>query len=614
MDNKDYCQVYVRGFSEEIEKVISFIETANAQIVYKDYYSADVCKLGYNKKEIGDELYELEVMKPSLAPQIIEQFPLLKVTGLYEGWDDQIVRCFHSPSGTINVTSSFGGYFDRRNGDDDSRWAWCCNLFDSFEGEFLNIQTGLKTKYKFTYPYYKEWLGATYFREVNGTISSVQAPYKKEFVNDFIIKNKVLEEYIGSDSDVVIPDGVTRIKDNVFYRCTSIEKVTIPDSVTSIGNGAFSDCSSLTTVTIPDSVTSIGNGAFFDCSSLTNITIPDSVTTIGDNAFCYCECLKAVYITDMDAWRNINFGNWYSNPLSNDAAKLYLNDNLVTNFVIRDGETSISNYAFGSCTSLTSITIPDSVTSIGNSAFYNCSQLTSITIPDSVTSIGNAAFSDCSSLTSVTIPDSVTSIGNGAFSDCSSLTSVTIPDSVTSIGNGAFSGCTNITSVDFPKNLKTIEKEAFLDCGLKEIFLPNDVICVEANAFVRCSATKIVITGKNVTIRKNSFKYTDYLSEMVIPSVTPKTHFSSALQPVAAASYLLHTDLYEKDYIVAEYNEIIENQLKKIVKHSILHDLRPALEKLVSLGYITLEDLAKDFLKSAKTKNATECVKFLTEC
>ncbi|MDC1286239.1 leucine-rich repeat domain-containing protein [Akkermansiaceae bacterium] len=90
--------------------------------------------------------------------------------------------------------------------------------------------------------------------------------------------------------------------------------------------------------------------------------------------------------------------------------------------------TSIGNYAFSACESLTSITIPDSVTSIGDDAFYNCGSLTSITIPDSVTSIGNDAFYNCTSLTSITIGDSVTSIGTRAFESCRSLTSITIPD------------------------------------------------------------------------------------------------------------------------------------------------------------------------------------------
>ena len=59
----------------------------------------------------------------------------------------------------------------------------------------------------------------------------------------------------------------------------------------------------------------------------------------------------------------------------------------------------------------------------------------------SVTSIGNWAFSSCSGLTSVTIPNSVTSIGDCAFWGCSGLTSVVIPQNVTYIGNGAFSRC-----------------------------------------------------------------------------------------------------------------------------------------------------------------------------
>ena len=41
------------------------------------------------------------------------------------------------------------------------------------------------------------------------------------------------------------------------------------------------------------------------------------------------------------------------------------------------------------------------VTSIGDYAFYYCTSLTSVTIPDSVTSIGNEAFGVCISLTSV---------------------------------------------------------------------------------------------------------------------------------------------------------------------------------------------------------------------
>ena len=100
--------------------------------------------------------------------------------------------------------------------------------------------------------------------------------------------------------------------------------------------------------------------------------------------------------------------------------------------------TSIGDYAFYICTSLTSITIPDSVTSVEAAAFYRCTSLTSITIPDGVTSIGGYAFEGCISLTSITIPDSVTSIGARAFYNCSSLTSITFLGTAPTVGVDAF--------------------------------------------------------------------------------------------------------------------------------------------------------------------------------
>ena len=132
--------------------------------------------------------------------------------------------------------------------------------------------------------------------------------------------------------------------------------------------------------------------------------------------------------------------------------------------VIKRGVTSIGDYAFDNCTSLTSITIPSSVTSIGVGAFMACTSLTSITIPSSVTSIGDNTFTTCTSLTSITIPSSVTSIDYSAFCNCTSLTSITIPSSVTSIDYSAFYNCTSLTSITIPSSVTSIDYSAFYDC------------------------------------------------------------------------------------------------------------------------------------------------------
>ncbi len=228
-----------------------------------------------------------------------------------------------------------------------------------------------------------------------------------------------LVNYIGNCTEIVIPNNVTKINDYAFYNCSSLTSIIIPDSVTSIGERAFYDCSSLTSIIIPDSVTSIGERAFYNCSSLTSIIVNSNNKVFDSRNNC-----NAIIDTS-------------TNTLIVGCK----------NTTIPDSVTSIGNYAFAWCSSLTSITIPNGVTSIGEDAFEYCSSLTSITIPDSITSIGNYAFYNCSSLTSITIPDGVTSIYWQAFYNCSSLTTITIPDSVTRIDSQAFYNCSSLTNV-----------------------------------------------------------------------------------------------------------------------------------------------------------------------
>ncbi len=215
--------------------------------------------------------------------------------------------------------------------------------------------------------------------------------------------------------------------------------------------------------------------------------------------------VKIYYTSDIASWCGIS---GLVNIMSSSRT-LYIGGKKVEgDLVIPNSVKSISRYAFGGCTGLTSVTIGNSVSSIGDGVFSGCKGLTSVTIGDGVTSIGYGAFEGCTGLTNVTIGNGVTSIevwafdscnslkyneydnayylGNNtnkyvalikakskdvtdckinnrckiiyykAFEGCRGLISVTIGNGVTNIGRSAFEGCTGLTSVTIPDGVKSI--------------------------------------------------------------------------------------------------------------------------------------------------------------
>ena len=75
---------------------------------------------------------------------------------------------------------------------------------------------------------------------------------------DFTI---TLESYDGTDADVVVPDGITKVGRRAFTNNRYLRSVTLPEGVLEIDDEAFSACVNLVSVNIPQSVRRIGAGS-----------------------------------------------------------------------------------------------------------------------------------------------------------------------------------------------------------------------------------------------------------------------------------------------------------------------------------------------------------------
>ena len=311
--------------------------------------------------------------------------------------------------------------------------------------------------------------------------------------------------------------SITSIGDSAFQSCSGLTSVTIPSSVTSIGSYAFYGCSGLTSVTIPSSVTSIGSYAFYGCSEITSVSIPPSVTSIGSSAFQSCSKLTLISVDVANPNYSSTAGVLFDKL---QTTLIQCPSGIVGAYAPPPNITRILDYAFQSCSGLTSVTIPSNVLSIGSSAFYGCSGLSSVTIPSGVTSIEDFAFYGCSGLVSVTIPSGVTNIGSSTFSGCSGLTSVTIPSGVTNIGFATFNGCSGLTSMTIPSGITTIGSSAFYGCsGLTSVSIPSGVISIGSSAFYGCSGlTSITIPSGVISIEGWAFEGCSGLTSVTIPS------------------------------------------------------------------------------------------------
>ncbi len=401
----------------------------------------------------------------------------------------------------------------------------------------------------------------------------------------------------------------------IIFGVLSVSAASTSDLTYSFSNGGITitDCKTSASgeLVIPENisgypVTAISYYAFSGCTKITSITIPNSITTIGDSAFRGCTGLTRVNISDIEAWCNIEFQYGTNrnecNPLYY-AEELYLNGELVTNLIIPDGVSVISDYLFYRCEGLESITIPDSVVTIGEYAFAYCRDLTSLTIPDGVTTIGYYAFYYCDSIQNITIGENVTLIDTAAFRSCTGLTSVSIPNNVTTVGNQAFYGCTNLTSVTIPNSVNSIGNHAFYNCSsLTDVYYNG----------TQGDWNEITIGTSNSNLKdaqRHYFLYVTYIDEngeIIREDIaTSNTTIIFVVLPELSVKEGYEAKFYIDEDYTTEFNPLIQ-----IVENTTLYVKFLKRQTPYTIKAIAIKDMSGNNLTKIPTGNFLATVSF----
>ena len=191
----------------------------------------------------------------------------------------------------------------------------------------------------------------------------------------------------------------TKSKYTAFVGYPDFKSVTIPSTVTVLRTNAFAGGSDFndydtdkglqSVIFAPGSqLKTIEDGAFAGSYTLKGeFILPNTVESIGDDAVDGCQFEKFTFQEGSQLKSiGVHAFHWLGK---------------VKSFSLPAGVTTIPDYAFWACTSLTEFVLPDGVQTIGNKAFGHCYDLQAITIPRSVKSIAGDIFEGDTKITTI---------------------------------------------------------------------------------------------------------------------------------------------------------------------------------------------------------------------
>lgn len=392
------------------------------------------------------------------------------------------------------------------------------------------------------------------FRALEDVENSVNKTPELKVLNGCLcnINTKTFLSYMGTDKNVVIPDGIKYIeyideKVSWAFKKADIKSIKIPQSVIFIDQFAFKNlklkefqapglkrlgfqafantvishlifpstlkiiptCSfraKINKVTIKEGCEVIESDAFGG-AKIKRISIPKTIKHIGD--FAIPNHTKVILDKGISRYEIRN--DFLYDKKRNRCIAFCGKKNQIAHIPETTKKFYILKFP-------KKVSIPAKL-SFSSLIKSNYGTPTEIYLQDGRISLPPGAFKLCENLEKIVLPKTLKSIPFQSFFSLS-LKQIKIPEKVTSIAGEAFAFCDNLESIVLPPRLKKISHHLFAECkSLKSVVLSESVEEIEMGAFYNCESLKSIKLPKNLEkIGYRAFYGCKNLSEIGIPA------------------------------------------------------------------------------------------------
>ena len=413
------------------------------------------------------------------------------------------------------------------------------NYFGDSASDLFSINLNVNTDLNYISPLFFSYTDTD---KNNVKFTSVKSITFSESVNS--IENETFKDFTLVDS--INLSDIEIIGDYAFQNCinlkylTGIGNINRLDKLSYLGEGAFWDAISLTEILLPETLVNIEQNVFKNCAGIENLAISFKVAGNIDSAPVQASAIENInYETSYDD-NFLEKGLYYffdetvptlfsltiynlqvleKSSLSVGKENNYIKINTISEIILPSSLTEIKEGTFENLP-ISQINIPSQITILEKNLFSNCSLLETVNLNNIVT-IKDGVFSNCVSLSNIVFGNQLSSIGNEAFMNCSSLESISVPSSVSTIGSAAFKNCAALVEVDLlydiynNNNLNEISESLFEGCEkLKRVYdgqgivpgsdsyviLPYTVTKIGKNAFKDCASINNVNLSKSSAV------------------------------------------------------------------------------------------------------------------